>query len=192
METFVQQLARFLHKPPTLGTGVFIAHGAVVLGDVTLGDNSSVWYNAVLRGDINRIQIGHHSNIQDTAVLHVADRQPCVVGNYVTIGHGAIVHGCTVRDEVLIGMKAIVLDGATIGAQSIIGAGAVVPEHAEVPPRSLVLGVPGEVERLLNAAERGDLKPMALRYAQYGAYCLKHGINVAAPLRLPAANHGST
>jgi gamma-carbonic anhydrase len=182
METLEQQLDRFLRKPPTLGPGVFIAQGAVVLGDVTLGENSSVWYNAVLRGDINRIVVGHHSNIQDGAVLHLSDLHPCVVGNYVTIGHNATVHACTVADEVLVGMGATILDGARIGAQSVIGAGALVPEELEVPPRSLVLGVPGRIERVLTQPERSSLKNLALKYARYAAYCLKHRINLSGPL----------
>src|SRR6186997_1792402 len=113
-------LERFLRQKPTLGEGVYIAEGAVVVGDVTLGDHSSVWYNAVLRGDINRIVVGHHSNIQDNAVLHLADDFACILGNYVTVGHSAIVHACKVGDECLIGMGAIILDGAEIGEQSLI------------------------------------------------------------------------
>src|SRR5438552_15055646 len=114
-----KQLDRFLRKTPKLGKGVYIARGAAVLGDVTLGDYSSVWYNAVLRGDINRIVVGHHSNVQDNAVLHLADDFPCLLGNYVTIGHSAVVHACKVGDVVLVGMGAIILDGAVIGKQSI-------------------------------------------------------------------------
>lgn len=119
-----RQLIRFLRRKPRLGKGVYIARGAIVLGDVKLGDFSSVWYNAVLRGDINRIVVGHHTNIQDNAVLHLADDFPCLVGSYVTVGHSAVVHACTVGDEVLVGMGAIILDGAVIGKQSIVGAGA--------------------------------------------------------------------
>src|SRR5438270_13741306 len=107
-----RQLDTFLRRWPKLGAGVYIARGAVVLGDVTLGDHSSVWYNAVVRGDINYIQIGHHSNIQDNAVLHLADEFPCIVGNWVTIGYSAIVHACRVGDECLIGMGATILVGA--------------------------------------------------------------------------------
>src|SRR5437016_2775820 len=107
-----KQLNRFLRKRPSLGKGVFIAEGAVVLGDVSLGARSSVWFNAVLRGDINRIVVGHHTNIQDNAVLHLADDYACIVGNYVTVGHSAIVHACTVGDEVLVGMGSTILDGA--------------------------------------------------------------------------------
>src|SRR5690349_10217956 len=129
-----KQLETFLQKKPSLGRNVFIARGAVVLGDVTLGDHSSVWFNAFLRGDINRIVVGHHTNIQDNAVLHLADDFPCIVGNYVTIGHSAIVHACTVEDECLIGMGATILDGAVIGAQSIVGANALVTQGVQIPP----------------------------------------------------------
>src|SRR5215468_5857904 len=101
MSKLRQQLQTFLRKLPTLRKGVYIAKGAVVIGDVTLGAASSVWFNAVLRGDINRIVVGHHTNVQDNAVLHLADDFPCIVGNYVTIGHSAVVHACTVENEVL-------------------------------------------------------------------------------------------
>src|SRR2546421_9309381 len=120
------QFETFLSKKPAFGSHVYIAKGAVVLGDVTVGEYSSIWYNAVLRGDINRIVIGHHSNIQDNAVLHLEDDLPCLVGNYVTVGHSAIVHACTVGDETLVGMGAVILDGAVIGRQCLIGAKALI------------------------------------------------------------------
>src|SRR5882724_13482806 len=126
MHPVENQLDKFLRQQPRLGQGVYIARGAVVVGDVTLGDFSSVWFNAVLRGDINRIVVGHHTNIQDNAVLHLADELPCVLGNWVTVGHSAIVHACTVGDECLVGMGSVILDGAVIGKQSIIGAKALV------------------------------------------------------------------
>src|ERR1051326_9338153 len=122
MSDLENQLKTFLGAQPKLGPQVYIAPGAVVLGDVTLGEQSSVCYHAVLRGDINRIVVGHHSNVQDTAVLHLADEYPCLLGNYVTVGHGAIVHACTVEDEVLVGMGSTLLDGVVVGEQSIIGA----------------------------------------------------------------------
>src|SRR6267154_4420963 len=137
MTDVVRQLETFLRKQPSLGKEVYIARGAVVVGDVTLGDYSSVWYNAVLRGDINRIVVGHHTNIQDNAVLHLADDFACVVGNYVTVGHSAIVHACTVGDEVLVGMGSTILDGAVIGEQSLIGANALVTQGTKIPPGSL-------------------------------------------------------
>src|SRR5208283_5859760 len=122
MKQIMRQLDTFLRKQPKLGKGVYIAKTAIVLGDVTIGAHSSVWYGAVVRGDINRIVVGHHTNIQDNAVLHLADEYPCLVGNYVTVGHSAVVHACTVGDEVLVGMGAIILDGAVIGEQCLIGA----------------------------------------------------------------------
>lgn len=177
------QLDRFLRRQPKLGKGVYIAAGAVVLGDVTLGDFSSVWYNAVLRGDINRIVVGSHTNIQDNAVLHLADDFPCRVGDYVTVGHAAVVHACKVGDEVLIGMGAVVLDGSVIGSQSIIGAGALVTQGMKIPTGSLVLGEPAKVVRALTRRERASLKSWAVKYVQNAAYCLKHRINVSGPLR---------
>ncbi len=178
MKTVQERLNKFLRKTPTLGRGVYIAKGARVMGDVTLGAHSSVWYNAVLRGDINRIVVGHHSNVQDNAVLHLADKFPCVLGNHVTVGHSAIVHACEVGDEVLVGMGAVILDGAVIGKQSLIGARTLVTEGTKIPPGSLVLGMPGRVVRKLSAAERAGLKKLALKYAAITAYCLRHGINV--------------
>ena len=169
-----KQLDRFLLKKPKLGKGVYIARGAAVLGDVTLGDYSSVWYNAVLRGDINRIVVGHHTNVQDNAVLHLADDFPCILGNYVTIGHSAVVHACRVGDEVLVGMGAIILDGAVIGKQSIIGAKALVTQGTKIPPGSLVLGAPARVVRALTAKERAGVKYWAQKYVENSAYCLKN------------------
>ncbi len=166
-----------------MGAGVYIAKGAVVLGDVTLGDYSSVWYNAVLRGDINRIVVGHHSNIQDNAVLHLADDYECIVGNYVTIGHSAIVHACMIGDETLVGMGATVLDGAVVGKQCIIGANALVTPGTEVPDGAMVLGSPAKVVRMLSESQRAGLKIWAEKYVQNAAFCLEHGINVGQPLR---------
>jgi carbonic anhydrase/acetyltransferase-like protein (isoleucine patch superfamily) len=177
-----KQLDTFLRKKPKLGKNVFIAQTAVVIGDVTLGAHSSVWYHAVLRGDINRIVIGHHTNIQDNAVLHLADDFACVVGNYVTVGHGAIVHACKIGDETLVGMGAVILDGAVVGRQSLIGAKALVTQGMKIPPGSLVLGAPAKVMRQLTKEERAGLKYWATKYVANGAYCLKHGINVSGPL----------
>jgi gamma-carbonic anhydrase len=182
MARLEQQLDRFLRKKPKLGRDVYLATGAVVLGDVTLGKHSSVWYNAVLRGDINRIVVGHHTNIQDNAVLHLADEFPCRVGNYVTVGHSAVVHACTIGDEVLVGMGAIILDGAVVGDQCIIGAKALVTQGTKIPPGSLVLGAPAKVARALSRAERRGLKAWAQKYVDNAAYCLKHRINVSGPL----------
>lgn len=176
------QLATHLRKKPALGRDVYIAQGAVVLGDVTLGDASSVWYNAVLRGDINRIVIGHHTNVQDLAVVHLADEFACLIGNWVTIGHSAIVHACTIGDETLVGMGAVILDGAVVGRQCVIGAKALVTQGMNIPDGSVVLGAPGKIVRPLNDTERGELKYWAEKYVHNAAYCLKNGINVGAPL----------
>jgi gamma-carbonic anhydrase len=177
-----KQLDTFLRAKPKLGAGVYIAKGAVVVGDVRIGDHSSIWYNAVVRGDINYIEIGHHSNIQDNAVLHLADEFPCIIGNFVTVGHSAIVHACTIGNEVLIGMGAIVLDGAVVGDQCLIGAKALVTGGMKIPAGSLVLGSPAKVSRALMLEERASLKHWADKYVDNGAYCLKHGINVGGPL----------
>lgn len=176
------QLDKFLRRQPRLGRNVFIAKTATVIGDVTLGAHSSVWYGAVLRGDINRIVVGHHSNVQDNAVLHLADDLPCVLGNWATVGHSAVVHACTVGDEVLVGMGAVILDGAVIGRQSIIGAKALVTQGTRIPPGSLVLGAPAKVARKLSKEERAGLKWWAQKYVDNGAYCLKYGISVGGPL----------
>jgi carbonic anhydrase/acetyltransferase-like protein (isoleucine patch superfamily) len=179
MDPLDKQLDTFLRKQPTLGKGVYIAQGAVVLGDVTMGDYSSVWCNTVLRGDINRIVVGHHTNIQDNAVLHLADDLPCLLGNYVTVGHAAIVHACTIGDQVLVGMRAAILDGAVIGEQSLIGAGALVTPGTRIPAGSLVLGTPAKVVRELSAQERADLKFLAEKYVRVSAYYLGHRINIS-------------
>lgn len=132
---------------PRVHPSAFVAPGARVIGDVTLEAEASVWYNAVLRGDLAPIVLGPQSNIQDNCVVHVDEGLPCRIGSRVGVGHGAILHGCEVEEECLIGMGAIVLNRARIGHGSVIGAGAVVPEGMRVPPGSLVLGVPGRVVR---------------------------------------------
>ena len=159
-------LSERLRLGPRLHPTAFVVPGATVVGDVTLGEGSSVWYGAVLRGDINRIVIGAHSNIQDCAVLHLADAYPVIVGELVTIGHRAVVHACAIADEVLVGMGAIILDGAEIGARSIIGAGALVTGGTRIPPGSLVLGSPGKVARQLSLDEQKTTKTWALKYVE--------------------------
>jgi len=177
-----KQLVKFLGKKPKLGQGVYIARTATVIGDVTLGAHASVWYGAVLRGDINRIVVGHHTNIQDNAVLHLADDFPCILGNWVTVGHGAIIHACKVGDETLVGMGAVILDGAVIGRQSLIGARALVTQGMKIPPGSLVLGAPAKVVRQLSKEERAGLKWWAEKYVGNTAYCLKNKINLGGPM----------
>jgi len=186
MNKLDKQLETFLLQPPKLGRGVYIAKGAVVLGDVTLGDQTSIWYHAVLRGDINRIVVGSHSNVQDNVVLHLADDHPCLVGDYVTIGHSAILHACNVGNEVLVGMGSVIMDGAVVGEQSIIGARALVTQSMQIPPGSLVLGSPASVVRPLTARERARIKSFAEKYVRIAAFCLERGINIGAAARLDA------
>ncbi len=182
MDNLDSQLDTYLRAKPKLGRGVYLARGAMVLGHVTLGAHSSVWYNAVLRGDINRIAVGHHSNIQDNSVLHVADDYPCILGNWVTVGHTAIIHACRIGDETLVGMGAVVLDGTVIGRQCLIGAKALVTQGMKIPAGSLVLGSPAKIVRKLTPEERAHLKWWGQKYVSNAAYCLKHNINVGAPL----------
>lgn len=137
-----------------LGREVFIATGAAVIGDVEIGDRSSVWYQAVIRGDLMPVRIGSETNIQDGAVLHVThEHWPCIVGHRVTIGHGAIVHACTIEDECLIGMGAIILDGAVVEKYSLVAAGAVVRPGFRVPSGQLVAGNPAQIKRALTPEE---------------------------------------
>ncbi len=135
----------------------FIAPGAIVLGDVRIGRDASLWYCCVARGDVERISIGEESNIQDLCMLHADPGAPCVIGPRVTVGHRAIVHGCVVEESCLIGMGAIVLNGARIGRGSVVGAGALVTEGTEIPPGSLVLGVPGKVVRQVDEEMLGRI-----------------------------------
>lgn len=187
MEALVAQLDRHLRRQPRLGRGVYIARTAVVLGDVELGDHSSVWYGAVLRGDINRIVVGRNTNIQDNSVLHLADDFPCILGDWVTVGHSANVHACTVGDECLIGIGATVLDGAVVGAQSLVGANALVTPGTVIPEGSMVLGSPAKVVRALRPEERAGLRHWAQKYVTNGAYCLQHGIEVGGPVAVRPA-----
>lgn len=151
---------------PAVAKSAFIAPGATVIGAVELGEESSVWYGAVLRGDINRVVIGAQSNVQDLSVLHVSDDFAAVVGERVTIGHRAIVHACTVGDEVLVGMGAIILDGAEIGPRCIIAAGALVTKGARIPEGALVVGAPGRIVRTLSLEEQRSNAALAMKYVE--------------------------
>lgn len=132
---------------PTRDEKTFIADGARVIGKVTMKEFSSIWFNCVARGDVNRIAIGRYTNIQDNSVLHVADNCPTVIGDFVTVGHNCVIHGATIEDHCLIGMGAVILNNAVVGQGSIIAAGAVVKERQIIPPHSLVVGVPGKIIR---------------------------------------------
>ena len=160
----------FLGRSPVLGHPVYVSETAAVIGDVTLGDGASVWFGASLRGDVHWIEVGAGSNVQDNATVHVSrGTHPCRIGRGVTIGHNAVVHGCTIHDDVLIGMGAVVLDGAVIGAGSLVGAGALVTGGTEIPPRSLVLGSPGKVVRQLSEAEVEGNRANATHYVRMSA-----------------------
>jgi len=167
--TLQERLERYLGQPPQIHPSAYIAPGSTVLGDVVIGEQSSVWPGAVLRGDINSIRIGDCTNIQDGAILHLADDYPTILGNHVTVGHAAVVHACTVEDEVLIGMHATILDGAVIGKGSIIGAHTLVKAGMQVPPGSLVLGVPGRIQRQLTPEEQANNLALAEKYLQVSA-----------------------
>ena len=159
-----ERLEKYLGEEPMYGPDVFVAPTAVVLGDVQLDEGASLWYGGVLRGDINSIKIGKFSNLQDGVIGHLADDHPLVIGQYVTVGHGAVIHACEVDDECLIGMNSTILDGAKIGRQSIVAANSLVPAGMQVPEGSLVAGVPAKVKRELTQEERDKLKAWAEKY----------------------------
>ncbi len=156
--------ARLHFRPELVHESAFIAAGAIVIGDVTIAAEASVWFNAVMRGDSEAIQIGAGSNVQDGCVLHADPGKPCVLGDRVTLGHGAIVHGALVEDDVLIGMRAVVMNGARIGRGSIVGVGAVVLENTEVPPNSIVVGSPARVIRAATDRDREKIRHAAQHY----------------------------
>lgn len=161
-------------KQPKLGKRVFIADTAAVIGDVDLGDDCSIWYSAVVRGDVNSIRIGPRTNIQDNCTLHVTYRtHPVSIAEEVTIGHGVVAHGCTIERRALIGMGSRVLDGAVVGELALVGAGALVPEGMHVPPRSLVVGVPARVKRPLTDDEIVRLEQSWKNYVGYKNEYLK-------------------
>jgi carbonic anhydrase/acetyltransferase-like protein (isoleucine patch superfamily) len=151
-------------RPELIHPSVFIARGAIVLGDVTIGEQSSVWFNAVVRGDTEAIRIGRRTNVQDGAILHADPGFPCTVGDDVTIGHGAIVHGARIGDRVLIGMKVVVMNGVEIGEESLIGVGSVVTEGMKIPARSVVLGLPGKVVREISPDDAARIRHAAEHY----------------------------
>ncbi len=156
------------HHPELIDDSAFVAPTAVVLGRVSIGARSSIWYGAVLRGDIDTITIGEETSIQDNAVVHVDAGVPARIGNRVTVGHGAIIHGAVVEDDALIGIGAIVLNNARVGRGAVVGAGAVVPEGMEIPPGMLALGVPARVIREVSPELAARTKENAEHYVLYG------------------------
>ncbi|MDD5350838.1 MAG: gamma carbonic anhydrase family protein [Chthoniobacteraceae bacterium] len=164
----------YFSQKPSIHPTAFVAPTAAIIGHVTLEEESSVWYNTVLRGDINRIHLGPRSNIQDGSIVHLADDYPVIIGELVTIGHMAMIHACTIGDECLIGMGAIILDGAEIGARSIIGAGALVTGGTKIPPGSLVLGSPGKVVKTLDLEAQAKIRTWAEKYVGVARRFLEH------------------
>lgn len=159
---------RYDGKEPRIGDRVFVAENAAVIGDVVLGDDASIWYSATVRGDCNFIRIGARTNVQDNCTIHVGHIDaPTIIAEEVTIGHGAIVHGCMVHRGALIGMGSRVLDGAVIGESALVGAGALVPEGMHVPPRTLVVGVPARIKRPLTVEEIATLEESWQLYIGY-------------------------
>ncbi|MFA5264458.1 MAG: gamma carbonic anhydrase family protein [Opitutaceae bacterium] len=167
--TVQERLAAHLGRTPDISQANWVARNATVVGDVTLGPKASVFYGAILRGDIARIVVGEGSNIQDNAIVHLADDGDTIIGSYCTIGHAAIIHACTVEDECLIGMGATVLDGARVGSRSIVGAGAIVTPRTQIPPGSMVLGSPAKVVRALSEDEQKQLRKWAEKYIHVSA-----------------------
>ncbi len=158
----------FQGATPKIPSSCFIEETAIVIGDVEMGEQCSVWFHAVVRGDVHSIRIGPRTNVQDLCMLHVThDTHPLIVGSDVTIGHHVVLHGCTVHDRVLVGMGAIVMDGAVIGEDSIVGAGALVTEGMIVPPKSLVLGSPAKIRRPVTEDELTWIKTSAVNYVKY-------------------------
>lgn len=158
---------------PSVPSDAFVADTARLIGRVTLGPRASVWYGAVLRADINRIEIGEASNIQDATVVHLEDEFPCIIGQEVVVGHSVTLHGCTVEDGALIGIGAIVMTGAVVGKGAIVGAGALVPERMRVRPGTLVLGVPAKEIRPLTEAEQAGIRKLAQKYVRVAATARK-------------------
>jgi carbonic anhydrase/acetyltransferase-like protein (isoleucine patch superfamily) len=161
-------LRPYRSRLPDVHASAYVDASAQVIGDVTIGPESSVWMNVVLRGDVHRIHVGRRSNVQDLTMVHVMnDTHPTHIGDEVTIGHGAVVHGCTIEDRCLIGMGAIILNGASIGTDSIVAAGTLVIENMRIPPRSMVMGSPARVRRELSDSEVASIREYAERYVAY-------------------------
>jgi len=155
----------FKEISPKIDDSAFVVESAQIIGDVVIGEESSVWFNAVIRGDVNHIRIGNYTNIQDGCVLHVARKtHPLIVGDEVTVGHNVTLHACTIGSRCLIGMGAVVMDGAEIGEHSIVGAGALVTPGTKIPPGSLVLGSPAKVKRELTEDEKRGIRESAANY----------------------------
>ena len=154
-------------RVPRIASSAFVAPSADIIGDVEIGENASVWFQCVLRGDIELIRVGENSNLQDGTIVHTVLRSPVIVGKWVTVGHRAVLHGCAIEDHCLIGMGAILLNNVRVGAGSIIAAGALVPENSVIPPRSLYMGVPAQFKRQLGDGEQRFIDGHATHYLEY-------------------------
>jgi carbonic anhydrase/acetyltransferase-like protein (isoleucine patch superfamily) len=160
-------IVTYAGRAPRLAASAFIAESADLIGDVEIGENSSVWFASVLRGDIDPIRVGESSNIQDGTIVHTMLGSPTVVGNWVTVGHRAVLHGCTIEDHCLIGMGAVLLTNSRVGEGSIVAAGALVLENTVIPPRSLYLGFPARFQRQLTDSDRAFIDMHARHYLEY-------------------------
>lgn len=160
----LEKIIAYRGTMPRLNEDVFVAPGAWIIGDVVLEKGVNIWYNTVLRGDVNAIFLGEYTNIQDNSMIHCDAQYPTRIGRYVTVGHNAVLHACTIQDFCLVGMGAIILDGAEVGEGSIVGAGAVVTGGTKIPPYSLVLGTPGKISKTLEQKTRELRQKHALRY----------------------------
>ncbi len=174
-------LRSYKGRLPIVHATAYVDESAQVIGDVEIGEASSIWMNVVIRGDVHRIRIGRRSNVQDGTVVHVMrGTHATTIGDEVTIGHGAIVHGCTLRDRILVGMGAILLNGVDVGEDSIVAAGTLLPENARIPPRSLVMGSPGRVRRELTTEDVASIRDYADRYVGYRLDYMS-GVEAAPP-----------
>lgn len=165
----------FLDSKPRIGKGVFIAETAYIVGRLELGDQASIWPGVSARADVNTMRVGKRTNIQDNSVLHVDHDAPLEIGDDVTVGHGCILHGCTIKDRCLIGMGSVILNGAVVGPDTIVGAGTVVRQNQVVPPGTLFLGVPGAVKRNLTPEEIASIARSAKAYSEYALAYLERG-----------------
>lgn len=167
-------LKEFDGNTPVINDKAHVFEGARIIGAVEVGEYSSIWFNSVVRGDVAPIKIGKYTNVQDNVVIHVADNLPCILGDFVTVGHSAVLHACTIENNSLIGMSATILDGAVIGEGSIVGAGALVTKNTIVPPHSLVLGMPAKVVKSMGEESIARLHQQALKYKT--AWTVKYGL----------------
>lgn len=178
-------LRTFQGITPTVPASCYVEDTGIVIGDVVMGQECSVWFHAVIRGDVHFIRIGHRTNVQDLSMLHVThDTHPLIIGDDVTIGHSVVLHGCTIKDRVLVGMGSIVMDGAQIGEDSVIGAGSLITEGTVVPPKSLVLGSPARVTRPVTEKELAWISESARNYVRYARLYMGGGSSSPTGFRL--------